>query len=345
MANVSLADLGRRLDPGGKLMYMSELLSQCNEMIDDLPMVEGNLPTGHLVTLRTALPKGTYIRFYQGTPYTASRGAQVQFGLSLLRAYSQVDKRMAMIGGNEKALREQEDLAHFEGFSQQQSGTLIYGNTWVNPEQFTGVMPYYNTVASATAQVAQNVFDAGGTGTSNASILLMGWGERTCHGIYGKGAKAGLVFENKGDVVPGFDSNNNRFEAFTSLIEWELGLAVADWRYNVRVANIDTTTAGLAGASPPDIFAILSKVVMRLPTAGRRLSGVTKTDAPHGYEPPVRLKFYWNRTVAEYAAIQAIRDKNVLIGSKEYAGAPILDFRNVQFGVVDQLLNTESRVV
>jgi hypothetical protein len=345
MANVSLVDLGRRMDPGGKLMFMSELLSQSNEMVDDWPMVEGNLPTGHLVALRTALPKGTYIRFYQGTPYTASRGAQVQFGLSLLRAYSQVDKRMAMIGGNEKGLREQEDLAHFEGFSQQQSGTAIYGNTWANPEQFTGFFPYYNTVASANAQSAQNVFDGGGIGSSNASILLAGWGERTAFCIYGKGSKGGLVFENKGDIVPGFDAAQNRFEAFTSLIEWELGLAIPDWRYNVRVANLDTTTAGLAGPTPPDIFAILSKVVMRLPTAGRRISGVTKTDAPNGYEPPVRLKFYWNRTVAEYAAIQAIRDKNVLIGSKEYAGAPILDFRSIQFGIVDQLLNTESRVV
>ncbi len=345
MANVSLADLGRRIDPGGKLMFMSELLSQCNEMIDDLPMVEGNLPTGHLATLRTALPKGTYIRFYQGTPYTASRAAQVQFGLSLLRAYSQVDKRMAMIGGNEKALREQEDLAHFEGFSQQQSGTLIYGNSWINPEQFTGIMPYYNTVSSATAQVAQNVLDAGGTGSSNASILLMGWGERTTFGIYGKGSKAGLVFENKGDVVPGFDSSNNRFEAFTSLIEWELGLAVVDWRYNVRVANIDTTTAGLAGPTPPDIFAILSKVVKRLPTAGRMVSGVTKTDAPNGYEPPVRLKFYWDRTVSEYADIQAIRDKNVLLTPRDFAGQPIVNFRNIPMGIVDQMLNTESRVV
>jgi hypothetical protein len=345
MANVSLADLGRRIDPGGKLMYMSELLSQCNEMVEDFPMVEGNLPTGHLATLRTALPQGTYIRFYQGTPYTASRAAQIQFGLSLLRAYSQVDKRMAMIGGNEKALREQEDLAHFEGFSQQQCGTLIYGNSWVNPAEFTGIVPYYNTVASATAQVAQNVFDGGGTGSSNASILLLGLGERTTFGIYGKGSKAGLVFENKGDVVPGFDASNNRFEAFTSLIEWELGIAVVDWRYNVRVANLDTTTAGLAGATPPDIFAILSKVVKRLPTAGRAVSGITKTDAPKGYEPPVRLKFYMNRTVSEYMDIQAIRDKNVLLSSREYAGQPVVGFRNVPFGIVDQMLNTESRVV
>ena len=38
MAFLSLADIGRRLDPDGKVADFAELLSQCNEMIDDLPM-------------------------------------------------------------------------------------------------------------------------------------------------------------------------------------------------------------------------------------------------------------------------------------------------------------------
>ena len=125
-----------------------------------------------------------------------------------------------------------------------------------------------NRQTVANAQNAVNVLNAGGTGSSNASIWLGCWGEQTGHGFYPKASKAGLVFEDKGDVVPGFDSNNLRFEAYTSMFQWQMGLVVEDWRYTVRLCNIDTTTAGLAGPTPPDIFAILSKVVMRLPTAG-----------------------------------------------------------------------------
>lgn len=344
MAFVTLADLGRRLDPDGKIADMAELLSQCNELVDDLPMVEANSLTSHITTVRTALPRGTYRRYYQGVNYTKSNAAQVEFGMSLLVAYSQIDKKLASLGGNETALREKEDTAHMEGLSQQQSSTFCYGNSWTNPEQFTGVMPFYNTLVQATAQNAVNVFDCGGTGSSNASILLLGLGESTIYGIYPKGSKGGLVFEDKGDIVPGFDSSMRRFEAFTSYFEWQLGCVIEDWRYGIRLCNIDTTTAGLLGASPPDLFAILSRAIVRLPTAGRMQSGITKTDAPNR-QPSVRLKMYCDRTVRAAMDVQAIRDKNVLLSPKDYAGQPIVNFRNIPIGVQDTMLNTEAAVV
>lgn len=345
MAFVTLADLGRRMDPDGKIADMAELLSQCNEMIDDIPWVEGNLPTGHVTTLRTSLPKGTFRRFYQGVGYTKSNAAQITYGMAILNAYSQIDKALADINGQAAALREKEDVAHMEGLSQQMSTTYIYGNSASNPEQFTGYAPFYNTVSTVTAQNAVNVFDAGGTGSSNASLWLIGWGESTAYGIYPKGSKAGLQFEDKGDVVPGFDASNNRYEAYTSFFEWKAGLAIEDWRYVVRVANLDTTTAGLAGSTPPDIFAILSRAVVRLPTAGRTVSGITKTDAPDKKDPPVRLKLYCDRTVRQYMDIQAIRDKNVLLSPTDYAGRPVVNFRNIPIGVTDALLDTEARVI
>ena len=345
MAYLTLSDIGRRLDPDGKVADFAEMLSQCNEMIDDLPMVEANGLTSHVTTLRTSLPKGSYIRYYQGTAYSKSNAAQVEFGMSLLRDYSQIDKRLASIGGQEAALRMKEDVAHMEGLSQQTSSTLVYGNTWTTPEQFTGFSPLFNTVTQATAQNAVNVFDCGGLGSSNASIWLIGWGESTAYGIYPKGSRGGLVFEDKGDVVPGFDASNQRFEAYTSLFEWQLGLVVEDWRYVIRLCNIDTTTAGLLGASPPDLFAILSRAIVRLPTAGRTVSGITKTDAPDKQSPSVRLKLYCDRTVRASMDVQAIRDKNVLLSPRDYAGQPIVSFRNIPIGVQDTLLNTESRVV
>ena len=261
MAFLTLADVGRRFDPDGKISDMANLLSQCNEMINDIPMVEANGLTSHTTTIVTALPKGTYIRYYQGTPYTKSNAAQVEFGLSLLRDYSQIDKRLASLGGQADTLRRKEDTKHMEGLSQQQATTLVYGNSWTTPQQFTGWSPLFNTVSTATAQNAVNVFDCGGTGSSNASIWLIGWGDSTAYGIYPKGSTGGLVFENKGDVVPGFDANNMRFEAYTSLFEWQLGLAVEDWRFTLRLCNIDTTTAGLLGPTPPDLFAILSRAI------------------------------------------------------------------------------------
>jgi major capsid protein gp7 len=345
MAFLSLADVGRRFDPRGRISDMANLLSQCNEMINDIPMVEANGLTSHTTTIVTSLPKGTYIRYYQGTPYTKSNAAQVEFGMSLLRDYSQVDKRLISVGGQSKTLRRKEDTKHMEGLSQQQAQTLMYGNTWTTPQQFTGWSPLFNTVSTATAQNAVNVFDCGGTGSSNASIWLIGWGDSTAYGIYPQGSQGGLVFEDKGDVVPGFDVNNYRFEAETSLFEWQLGLVVEDWRFSLRLCNIDTTTAGLLGSAPPDLFAILSRAIVRLPTAGRMQSGITQTDDPEKMSPSVRLKLYTDRTVRAAMDVQAIRDKNVLLSPRDYAGQPIVNFRNIPIGVMDSMLNTESRVV
>ena len=41
----TLADVARRLDPNGRIARMAEILNQYNEILDDIPWIEGNLPT------------------------------------------------------------------------------------------------------------------------------------------------------------------------------------------------------------------------------------------------------------------------------------------------------------
>lgn len=347
MANVylTLADWGRRVDPQGKIDDIAEVLSQCNQIFDDMLWREGNLPTGHKSTIRTGLPKGTWRMLYQGVPFTKSTTAQITEGVGMLEAYSRVDRKLAELDGDVAAFRLSEDDAHLEGLSQQMATTLFYGNASVNPQQFTGLAPRFNTVSTANAQNAVNVIDAGGTLSSNTSIWLCGWGEQTGFGLFPKGAKAGLTFEDKGDIRPGFDANANEFEAYTSYFRWEAGLCIRDWRFFVRICNIDVTTAGLAGTNAPDLFALMSKAVVRLPTLNKRASAITQTDAPDETAPGIRPAFYCNRTVREFLDIQAIRDKNVLLTPKEYAGEPVTEFRGIPIRVCDCLVNTEARIV
>ncbi len=89
----------------------------------------------------------------------------------------------------------------------------------------------------------------------------------------------------------------------------------------------------------------MSKMVVRLPTMTKRVSGITETDAPDEPSPGINPVFYCNRTIRESMDVQAIRDKNVLLSPKEYAGEPVVEFRGVPIRLQDTLLNTESRVV
>lgn len=341
----NLVDWARRADPDGSIAIVAELLSQCNEVMKDMIWQEGNLPLGHKITVRSGLPQGTWRGANQGVASSKSMTDQYQFSIGQLQAYSIVDKTLANLNGNVAKFRYSEDMAHIEGLSQQVSSALFYSNEATNPQQFTGLAPMYNTVSTSTAKNAVNVLDAGGVASANLSIWLVGWGDHTTFGIFPKGSQAGLVYEDKGDVVPQYDTNGNRFEAYTSLFQFNVGLCVKDWRYNVRIANVDTTTAGLQGATPPDLFQLMSRAVVRLPTASRRLSGITESDAPGDPVPGIMPAWYVNRTGREYMDIQAIRDRNVLLSSKDYAGDPVMMFRDVPIRVVDSLTNTEAQVV
>lgn len=348
MAFLSLMDAARRMDPEGEIDTIAELLSQANEFFKDMTWTESNLDTGHKYTVRTSLPQGTWRLPYAGVPYSRSTTAQLQDAMGYLSAYSQIDKRVAELGGKIAQIRMTEDSAFLEGMSQQMATTFWYGNSATVPTEFTGFSPRYNTTMSSTAQNAQNTITAGGTGSSNASLWLVGWGDRTNYGIYPKGTKAGLIFEDRGDVVPGYDAAGNPFPAYTSYFEWNAGLVVNDWRFTVRICDIDTTStapAGLFGATPPDLFVLMSRAVMRLPSWSKRVSGITETDAPDEPAPGINPAWYCNRTVRESLDIQAIRDKNVLITPKEYAGEPVVDFRGAPIRVNDCLLNTEAQVI
>lgn len=342
MAFLTLLDWARRQDPEGHIDEIAELLSQCNEIYKELPWREGNLPTGHQGTVRTGLPQGTWRAMNQGIVGTKSLTAQIQAGAGVLAAVSQIDKDIADLNGDPEGVRVSEDNAHLEGMSQQMATQLFYGNSAANPTQFTGLSPLYNTVTASTAQNAKNVLNGGGSGNNNLSIWIAGWGDRTGYGFFPKASLAGLQFEDKGDVLFAYDSSNNPYRAYTSWFEWKAGLFIEDWRYFVRVANIDTTSAGLAGASPPDLFALLSKGVVRLPTLTKRASGITETDAPDEPAPGIIPAIYANRTGREYMDIQAIRDRNVLLGFKDYAGEPVTEFRQIPIRVNDCLLNTEA---
>ena len=57
---LTYADWAKRMDDGYKVAAIIELLSQTNEILDDMLVVQGNLPTGHKTTVRSGLPQATW---------------------------------------------------------------------------------------------------------------------------------------------------------------------------------------------------------------------------------------------------------------------------------------------
>lgn len=340
----NLLDLASRT-VNSKQVFIAEMLSQSIALYDDLPMVEANEVGGHEFVFRTSIPAGAWRQYNQGTPYAKSTTAKSRVGVGELVDYSQVDRTLAEDSGDIANFRKNEDIAFLEGMGQTLEQTSWYGNTIATPAEFMGLSGFYNTVSTTTAQNASNVIDGLGVGNSNSSMWLLCCGERTIYGIYPRGSRVGLSMEDKGDTTPGFDSLGNRFEAYTSWFRAQMGIVPEDWRYGVRVCNIDTTAAGLAGPNAMDIFATMAKAVLLPPTMGKRVSGITKTDAPSEPVAGTRPCWYVNRTLRHYMDLQAMRNRNVLVALADYAGIVVDTWRGVPIRVSDQLLTTEARVV
>jgi hypothetical protein len=319
---LTLADWGKRLDPQGKIDKITELLSQTNAVLQDMPFVEGNLPTGHRTTVRSGLPNATWRLLNYGVQPSKSTTVQITDACGMLEAYSEVDKSLADLNGNTGEFRLSEDRAFLEAMNQSMATTLFYGDTSVNPQQFMGLSSRYSSLSAGNAQ---NIIDAGGTGTDNASIWLVVWGENTVHGIFPKGQKAGLSHEDKGQQTL-FDANGGKYEGYRSHYKWDNGLCLRDWRYVVRIANIDISD--LDATTPVDIVKLMIKALHRIPN--------------RGMGKPV---FYMNRTLNEYLDIQSLSKASLALSVKETEGEFWTTFRNVPIRETDALLETEARVV
>ena len=308
----------------GRISVIVELLSQTNEILDDMRWVEGNLPTGHRTSVRTGLPQGTWRQLNYGVQPTKSTTTQITDACGMLETYSEIDKALADLNGNSAEFRLSEDKAFLEGLSQQLAQTLFYGNTAATPEKFMGLAPRFNT-ASGSAAISQNVIDAGGTGADNTSIWLVVWADLTIHGIFPKGSKAGLQMRDLGEQTLN-DINGNRFQGYRTHYKWDAGLTVRDWRYAVRIANIDVSD--LSAVTPPDLTKFMIKATHKVPSL--------KTGQP---------VFYMNRTGRQWLDIQAANKDNVMLKISEFEGRPVREFLGIPIRTCDQILNTEPRVI
>jgi hypothetical protein len=287
--------------------------------------MEGNLDTGHRVVAETGLPEVAYKMLNAGV--VPSVGNQIQYDETCGQAVSwmKIDRDLANRGGNAPAYRMSKWPKYMESMMQTFANRMFYGNVGSEPAAFTGLAPRYSSLSAGNAQ---NIIDCAGTGSDNASIWLIAWGEDSVCGIYPKGSKAGLQHFDHGVQI---DQNTN---AVTGALNasyfdewaWEHGLCLTDWRYAARACNIDVSD--LAGGSAADLIDAMERLEEVMPNEyGKRV-------------------FYMNRTLRRYLRKQLRADVSAGGGTtyENVNGKRVLMFGSAPVRIVDQLVNTESRV-
>jgi len=324
---LTLADWAARQDPNGNIPEIAELLTQTNEILMDAVFMEGNLPTGHRVVVRTGLPIVYWRALNSGVPTSKSTTATVDETCGMLEAYSEVDVDLAMLNGNTADFRLSEDAAFLEAMNQTQASTMFYGNPGVDPKTYLGLAPRFSSLAAANGT---NIVNAAGAGSDNSSIWLVCWGRNTVFCPFPKGSTAGLQHKDLGeDTVK--DASGNQFQALRTHYQWKNGLAVKDWRYVVRIANIDMSNL-VGESSAANLIKLMLRAIFRIPNmrAGR-------------------MVFYMNRSVAQMLPVQGLNTSSSAVKVQEAIsqfGEPIVNmsFMGVPIRLCDQLLNTEATI-
>lgn len=343
----TLIDIAKSFDPQGKVAIVAELLNQSNELINYMNFMEGNLPTGHKAVVRAGLPTVTLRQFYKGVAPSKSGRATIEDVCAMLEGRNEIDKDLADLNGNTAAFRMSEGLAFIEAMNQQFANQVVYGDTSSNKDGILGLAPRFNKISGATS--GANIIDAGGTSTNNTSVWLVVWGENTVTGLYPKGSKAGLEQEDLG-IIDAFDASNNRYRAYAERWLWKFGLHVKDWRYVVRVANINTSdltgqTGTQAVTAATWLNKLMIKALARIPSMGMGMptflaSRTVKEMLSIGALDKSQNALSFEAAVNQYGTVApgsvAGSGTGIKGGSLRFMGVPVL--------TVDQILATETQI-
>lgn len=322
--NPTLADLAKRTDPDGKIAKIIEILMGTNELLEDIPWIEANDGTGHKTTIRSGLPQGTWRKLNYGVQPEKSTTVQVRDGTGMLETYAEVDESLLNLSKDKEGFMLSEHKAFLEGMNQNMATQIIYGDASINPEKITGLAPRFN---SKSAENGQNILDAGGTGSNNTSVWLVCWDESIAHGIYPSGSVGGVnVGATKQETLR--DANGGMYEGRRTHYKWDAGVTIRDWRYVVRVANIDVTALTKNASAGADLIDLMVQAIEQLPN--QRMG---------------RIAIYCNRTIRSFLRRQIANKTNVWLSMNEVAGKKVLSFDDVPVRRVDAILNTEARVV
>lgn len=336
----TLAGIAAHLDPSGRVAKIAEVLSVPLGVVADIPWVEGNLTTGHQSTIRSSLPTGNVRQPNYGVPREVETAKPQTDTCMLLETYSEVDEFDMIVNGMSAEFRWQKDKAFLEGLNQTFARHLFYSNSGetithaggigdktytVNPLNFNGLCERYGSLTGITAD---NIIDCypSASGDDSNSIWLVGWGPGKIYGIYPKGAKAGLDMEDLGKrtITDHTDASaiaaTYLHEAYQTHFKWYCGIVVEDWRYCVRICNIDTSA-----------IASITNISDKMNEALDRIPDLTTCN-------PV---FYMNRFVKTELRNEAKAATNIWYKPSEFGGVPVEMYQTVPIHRCDMLGSSE----
>ncbi len=326
MPNLTLLEHSRLQDPTGAVAQCIEAMVKKSELLDDMVWKEGNQDNGNLTTTRVGIPRPVWRKYYGGVPDAKSEYAQTLDTCGMMESYSNPDKALCELGGNPTAYRRRENDGIMQGFNDELQESLIYGSQKNTPAGITGIAPRFSSLSDPTAA---NILNAEGAGADNTSIYFIVWGDDNIFGVLPKGSEAGLKVTDRDIQTIQKSDGSGSYEALSTHFRWDAGLAVPDWRYIVRICNIQKSALVSNAASGANLPTLMYRAMRRVPDL-------------HG-----RMAFYMSRDTLSMLGEQLTKGvEHSTLKMEEVGGKMVSKFQGaIPCRQVDALATDEAAVV
>lgn len=319
----TLLDIAKMLDPDGMQANVIDAMTKKSPFLQSAVWMEGNLPTGHLITTQSALPSLAWRKKNEGVPRSKGRTDQVTETCGQLAGASELDVDLVRLNGG-AAYRQRKDKAFISAYHNQLEQAVFYSDTASTPEQIQGLAPRLNSLSGAYGGQAVSS-QISSSGSDQTSIWFVVWGTETVSCIYPKGMPMGLQIDDLGKQRIA-DENGNYFTGYVTDFKWDIGIAVHDARYLVRLCNIDTS-------------AIVKTGKLLIEDMIDAWWGVNDWNGGRG-------AIYANRTICKYLDQQATSTISSAgpLTVQNVNGTPVTHFRGIPIHMTDGILDTEAVV-
>lgn len=331
-SNPTIVDVGN-MPENADYKDMIDLMSQINPILQDALALPANKGMSHLTTVRTGLPSVTWGRLYKGVPTTKGTRQQVTDTMGFVESAAEVDARLvddfeeAM---DKASIRFDESQGHMEAMSQEVATAIFYHDTNVDPAKPMGLAPRFNDLTNAENKV--QIINGGGVGSDNTSVWFITWDRNAVHLIYPKGTAAGLK-KTDGGRIHVSDEAGNRYWVYRDDFKWHIGITVRDWRYVVRICNIDISDLTQDAATGADLIELMTKAYYA--HQGRR----TSKGKTYIYAATVIVMFL------DFQARNSQKNLFLTLSEQGPNAQEVLRFRGLPIRETDALLTSEARVV
>jgi hypothetical protein len=326
---VSWSDLKNSLNPDGSAAQIIPILELSCPVVKSSVVMQGNMTNGNQTNQQATKGTASKRTYNSGVAKSKKTDIPVVDLCSMFEANVEIDLRLLEKYPNQAGYMTGQENAAIAAMTEDFENDFFYGDQKASILSIDGLATRLNKLSSVKTNKGYQIVSAGGS-TNLTSLYLAGWGQGGASLFYPQGSQAGIdrIVTPRQRVT---DGDGNPYYAYCSNVNWQVGLAVENYRMLGRIANIDTVALASFGSGTDTSPKLLDFVV----TVKNRLQ------YKNGY------KFAWYCNEATYGVLERMaRDKaGYQLSIRDVmGGAPELYLNGWQVFMSDKITSAEAVV-